>query len=101
MFATKTLRHKRYIYYSFFVTWCLSGGMEKVYPNSNEQFLESVLWNIRGRNQYPDTLWICVSIFWQNVNSQTKKERFCTDGDEPDKLYTRFHKKNTAHLHVL
>jgi len=23
IFATKTLRHKRYIYYSFFVPWCL------------------------------------------------------------------------------
>jgi len=32
MFATKTLRHKGYIYYSFFVTWCLGGGMEKVLP---------------------------------------------------------------------
>jgi hypothetical protein len=26
------LRHKGYIYYSFFVPWCLSGGMEKVLP---------------------------------------------------------------------
>jgi hypothetical protein len=32
IFATKTLRHKGYIYYSFFVPWCLSGGMEKVLP---------------------------------------------------------------------
>ncbi len=32
IFATKTLRHKGYIYYSFFVPWCLSGRMEKVLP---------------------------------------------------------------------
>jgi len=32
IFATKTLRHKRYIYYSFFVPWCLSGRMEKGFP---------------------------------------------------------------------
>jgi hypothetical protein len=30
IFATKALRHKGYIYYSFFVPWCLSGKMEKV-----------------------------------------------------------------------
>jgi len=32
IFATKTLRHKGYIYYSFFVPWCLSGRMGKVLP---------------------------------------------------------------------
>jgi hypothetical protein len=32
IFATKTLRHKGYICYSFFVPWCLSGRMEKVLP---------------------------------------------------------------------
>jgi len=32
IFATKTLRHKGYIYYSFFAPWCLSGRMEKVVP---------------------------------------------------------------------
>jgi len=30
IFATKAPRHKGYIYYSFFVPWCLSGRMEKV-----------------------------------------------------------------------
>ncbi|MGB2927394.1 MAG: hypothetical protein WBB70_00625, partial [Desulfobacterales bacterium] len=32
IFATKTLKHKGYIYYSFFVPWCLSGRIEKVLP---------------------------------------------------------------------
>jgi len=32
IFATKALRHKGYIYDSFFVPWCLSGRMEKVLP---------------------------------------------------------------------
>ncbi|RZB37859.1 MAG: uncharacterized protein SRB2_00961 [Desulfobacteraceae bacterium Eth-SRB2] len=32
MFATKALRHKGYIYYSFFAPWCLSGRIEKVLP---------------------------------------------------------------------
>jgi hypothetical protein len=31
-FATKTLRHKGYIYYFFFVPRCLSGRIEKVLP---------------------------------------------------------------------
>jgi hypothetical protein len=30
IFATKALRHKGFIYYSFFVPWRLSGKMEKV-----------------------------------------------------------------------
>jgi hypothetical protein len=29
IFATKALRHKGYIYDSFFVPWCISGRMEK------------------------------------------------------------------------
>jgi hypothetical protein len=36
IFATKALRHKGYINYSFFVPWCLSGRMEKVLPQKTQ-----------------------------------------------------------------
>jgi len=32
IFATKTQKHKGYIYYSFFVPWCLCGEKKKVLP---------------------------------------------------------------------
>jgi len=37
IFATP--RHKGYIYYSFFVPWCLSGRMEKVLPQKANNLL--------------------------------------------------------------
>jgi len=44
VFATKALRHKGYIYDSFFVPWCLSGRMDKVLPQkAQKSFLSKII----------------------------------------------------------
>jgi len=37
IFAVKALRHKGYIHYSFLVSWCLIGMIEKVFPQKAQK----------------------------------------------------------------